>query len=344
MIVYRFDRSARFAHKPVSMLWVILWRVALCGYQLTSLGYYEIAMIENQVVEILMNTSVTVVVRFRPQESEFLQARIEAVNKSVCYNLSPRENVVLSGSIIRLWVIGKEFPPQLEIWVMQTSMCQSIAFEMPNASDVVMKLHADNIFVSTCVFFSGDHVASPIDVFYGFVADDDQAHLEIYSSHGMKLVTPRYVCLSAFCKAHISFQGFARLRILRGMSPSSASAFIEVVKSNAFPSLNEYPTPVPLPFYNFTGKYIVGHEFNTKSLAPAKHIKNRSKYTMILSVAFTVIMATAVVVRIVSMIAIIGRDNYAPHSMTSVSGPTRVVLNQYCPNTSAVIVVPPNRD
>ena len=89
-----------FAHK-ITMLWVVLWCAALCGYQLTALGYYEIAMIENQVVEILMNTSVTVVVRFRPQESEFLQARIEAVNKSVCYNLSPRENVVLSGRIIR---------------------------------------------------------------------------------------------------------------------------------------------------------------------------------------------------------------------------------------------------
>ena len=326
------------------MLWWVLWCLGWAGYELTSCGYYRVPIIDGQVIEILMNMTVTVVIRFAPQENEFLQARIEIKEKTVCYNLSPRENAVLSGSVIRLWVIGKEDLPELEIWIIQPSICPGTVFEIPKASDVTLKLHADNIYTSTCVFFTGEYTINPVDIFYGFDADDDQSHFEIYSSHGAKIATPRYVCIHTFCKAHISFPAFARLRILRGVEPSAASAFIEIPKSSAFPGLDHYVTPTALPFYNFTGKFIVGHEYTVRTLNPVEYPPSRRKITMILTITFTVIMATLVIIRMASMVMIIGKDPYTPHSMTSITEPTRVILNQYCPTTSAVINVPHNRD
>jgi hypothetical protein len=91
--------------------------------------------------------------------------------------------------------------------------------------------------------------------------------------------------------------------------------------------------PLPLPFYNYSGRFIFGSEFDILALDAVPAPWSRTIVTIIAFIVTCCLCSVVVIVRVVSRVVL----TFEPKWSTA---PTEVILNPYCPDSSARLIVP----
>jgi hypothetical protein len=284
------------------------------------------------VISIEMTLNATIVLSYPPWPHLFLEATIENwAHETIVVDLDSQQNVVVSGSQVTLTVVDSDSPHSMEVWVIEQFRCPHIILYLPNLTSITARLQSNSLAESVCTIARSSST-TPAIAAYGLNASDSRSAIEVYAGLNFENLTVVDVCLKPFCRSRFTSPVFARLRI---EMITSAAMFLQILG----PATDATPTALtPLPFYNFSGRYEFGSELDLLALDRVDPLPDRKGPTI---AAF---FATVCLCAIVAVVGIVSRRvaTFEPKSPAGLlsSVQAEVVLNQYCPDSSARLLVP----
>jgi hypothetical protein len=307
---------------------LLFFFTVLCSLRVTvtSYGYYAFPLTSTTVVAIETPENATIILRHLSWPRPFLEALIENwAQETIEVEVDSWRNVIVSGSCVTLKVVGADYPESIEMWVIEQSRCPHIVFELPKSKGISFRLHSEFLTESVCTVVT----EFPTIVASGVNASGD---LEVYGGVNGEPLAIVDVCSSAFCRTKVGFPGIARFKIEKA---EEAGMFFQILGSTG----GEFSAqPAPLPFYNFSGIFEFGTEFDVVAIDNVCDLGNRQRSTVIAFVVAVCISVIFVVAGVVSRLVV--RLDPIWSTVGLVSGQTEVVLNQYCPDSSARVIVP----
>jgi hypothetical protein len=303
----------------------------------STFGHWLIPLKSGSWMAIAVSDPAIIVLRYQAQDQQWLKAKFENGTSEIF--LESKDDVILNMRKISLFVNGPVFPPEIDLWILKEHICPHAVFGLPShARNFIFRLHADPISESSCIFLSPEYRHDPVSVKFGIIATDEWAHLEIYSEQGMLNQDPRYVCLGPFCEGEISYCSFARLRVSRKILPSVASAFIQIGHGpGKWEDINT-PFRNPKLFYNESGNFVVGSEYDIKEIYPIFHPENIGKLKIVRLIVY-VAWSLAVILFVVHIVLTIMYRESKGNDGENVEVKTAVLLNPYCKESSAQIIM-----
>jgi hypothetical protein len=91
--------------------------------------------------------------------------------------------------------------------------------------------------------------------------------------------------------------------------------------------------PLPLAFYNYSGRFVFGSEFDVLAMDVVNAPASREFAAVLAFILTSCFCAAVLIVRITSRVVLTCELKWS-------SAPTEVILNPYCPDSSARLIVP----
>ncbi|OHS98306.1 hypothetical protein TRFO_35280 [Tritrichomonas foetus] len=348
----------------------------LCIYTIKTYGFYTVDTRVERCFDLYLEKSSTIIIRYEPQEKEFLEAIIsnDDDDKDIKYMLDPGQSAMIHGKYVNIHIkTAENIPRLLDFWVIPQEICPNISFELPNKTDYSFFLHSNILNESICVFMPKLNYNQTQVVHYG-LNTENQSQIVLYSNFSKKLfLKPLKICNGLFCKANIYFSSFFTLNRI-DFSPISLYIDVkslEIIDNSYLISnihennslfdnnsiLNDnsidfddqshngdqirelLPIPIPIPFYNFTGRYNFEKIFDKKSYQPISH-PTTHKYTItfVTMISATVLMSFTILLKLFVKYSIHKNHKESANTVSHDRRPLTVVLNRYCPTTSSALI------
>lgn len=299
-------------------------------------GYYQFSILGSDVIYIDLSTETNLILQYPHQNQSFIQAAIIFPQNTTTYLLDPTQDAVISGSVIQLRMF-QSYPMLLSIWALPKTLCPLISFTIPDLDSFTLSITATKLSESFCVVtksYETNH-----DYYYGIYSNYSFSSYEVFSQNELELYD---VCQDIYCK--IVLNGSV-LFWFNNLNNLTLQTFIQSRYSvNESRTIDASFELSPLPFYNFTEKYIVGHNFDKVIIKPVNNnIQFRKQMAHIMFFISTGLSFFFLILKTIDVLLTFykSKRNVGPISYDSTNAqPITLVLNQYCPNTSAKIVVP----
>lgn len=329
--------------------------ILLCirAFNINDYGLYDFNVQGSEVVNIDMSSTPTreanVILIYPHQTENFLEAKIiTSPENSTNHFLDPTQDAIVSGSLIQLRIFNSVSPINLLLWIIPKHICPLISFTLPNEDFFSLTISSSKLIDSFCVFtnnYQDEHV-----YYYGSTSNSTITRFEIYSTN---ISFPYDVCYENYCKAkvnkpiffwfrntdEVSMKSFIQVR--KSKTESSSENFFKIHNKNL---KNIYQTEInAIPYYNATSKYNVGKDFDEKMIySISDPISSRKTLTIIATMIATGISLLFLLLQIIDGIIIFwkSRRTKGLNANGQATLPITLVLNHYCPNTSAKIVMP----
>ncbi|OHT06571.1 hypothetical protein TRFO_25387 [Tritrichomonas foetus] len=289
----------------------------------------------SEVVNIDLSSEANVILHYPHQANNFLEARIiVSPENTTNYFLDPTQDAIISGSIIQLRVFDI-VSIILSVWIIPKEMCPLVSFVLPEFDSFSLTLSSKYLTDSFCVFANDSDEAETY--YYGSFSNSSSSRFEIYTPTQL---FPFDVCYDKFCKIKTNGSVFFWYQ---SEVPVKLETFIRI---NGYNSSNDLSTKElnPLIYYNATNKYNVGKEIDTKTIKPITYASDeRRKWSIIATVSTTWLMIVLIITKAIIAFILVhrSRKENRPISYDSTTAqPITLVLNQYCPNTSAKLIMP----
>ena len=173
-------------------------------------GFYQIYPERTDEINIVFNETVFSYSTWNPQKYHFCTINIiDSIESNYSTTLPSNESIIIKGKYIQFLFFGRIRPERLDLWVLPFSICQNIAFSIPNYYGITFKIQSLYLNSPICVF--PNFFNSTIDLSFGFNYPYLNNNLEIYTESNLKNVFPEFSCKSAFCYKNLYYPFFIRI-------------------------------------------------------------------------------------------------------------------------------------
>lgn len=273
-----------------------------------------------------------------PQIIPFIELTIKSLDDD-SYNrliVDPSQNAIIYGQKIQIY-IKESLSPFLYIWVVPKEVCSEIVFDLPNSSEYSVCLHSNIPLDMMCIFTPIYTTKFNQTVLYGLKSNvSDQ--LVLYSNQKSTFLNPKKICKDAFCRSIISSPSFFQLKhYISNVSSNTTSIFFSLLgeQKSKLPSILH-----PIPLYNYSGLFTFDDDYGMADFHEIQHPSKKKRFFLtIILILESVLMFFVIILKIFIriMIYIINKKSNKKHENRD-KRPLTVVLNQYCPNTSAMLI------
>lgn len=305
----------------------------ISAFQIYSFGYYAIPITENT-ISINLDKPSSIIVQYQLQTIPFLEATIKSLDDDTYSKivLDPTQNAIIYGKNTKIYRRDNLLSTFIDVWVLPDEICPNIVFQLPNSTEYSIHLHSNNISNSICIFLPKYTQNLNQTIFYG-VSSNISDQIVLYSNLKSYDLSPFKVCQDIFCSVSIFFPSFLQLR---HSSLNSTSLHISLLG----PQKIQIPLiPNPIPFYNYSGQYAFGDEFDVAMFHEISHPSKKKRFILVIALIFeSIFMFLFILLKVVIKYMIYKVNKLNNKQETRDRRPLTVVLNQYCPNTSAMLV------
>lgn len=341
--------------------------ICIRSFNINDYGFYRFSVKGSEVVNIDMSSEANVILQYPHQTESFLEAKIiTSPENSTNHFLDTTQDAVVSGSLIQLRVFNSFSTIDLLLWVIPKHVCPLVSFTLPNEENSFSITFSSSKLPESFCVFTYDYQKENT-YYFGSNSNSSITRFEIYSSNPN---FPHDVCYDYYCKIQlngsiffwfrnaetVSMKSFIQIRNEKSTSLSEDSdnsgnnyytqrATKKNIKSLARKNNIFYQTEInPLPYYNSTSKYNVGRYFDEKNIySISDPISSRKALTFIATMIAVGVILLFLLLKILDGIIILWKSkktNGLNANGHTTALPITLVLNHYCPNTSAKIVMP----
>lgn len=328
----------------------------------------------------MSSEDVNAILQYPHQTENFLEAKIiTSPENTTDHLLDPTQDAIVSGSLIQLRVFNLFTSIELLLWIIPKEMCPLISFTLPNLDSFSITISSSKLSDTFCVFtndYQKDHVYffgsssnstisrfelySKNVTFMHDVCYDYYCKTQISGSIFFWFRNEEAVSMKSFIRVHglessspINLSRNNKLKQPKFSNNKRVSRFrsnktnIYLKNQSKFNMRNDFlyqSEIVPLPYYNSTNKYNVGKDFDEKTISFIESpIESRRTVTFITTMIALGVTCVFIILQIIDGIIILWKSRRA--NRLNANGhtaalPITLVLNHYCPNTSAKIVMP----
>lgn len=340
ILCFGAPRIRTFSVWFTSSFFFVLFFLLCClnFYQISSYGFYSISTSSGEnLINFRLDVPSTIIIRYQLQSHPFLEALIKSVDddKYSKVTLNPTQAAAITAKDVQIHL--KEFestlPPFLDIWVLKKEICPNIIFELPESSGYSLNLHSNLINQSICLFtpkYEGNFTQK---FMYG-IHSDNYSQILLFSNSKITFQKPLAICRDFFCFSNVDIPSFFSLR------PISSKSFLLQMSLPGELKSEPLGTPLPIPLYDFYGKYTFGDEFDVKEFRELKQQNQKKRLICILTMILgSIFMLLVILLKVLSKVLIckINKDRNK-NQVAQPKRPSTFVLNRYCPKTSALLI------
>ena len=317
----------------------------LCVFQITEYGYISVPTKNINSISIKLKSHSTIIIRYDPPQYQFLEAVIMPDDgDEIKILLDQSQGVVIHGSKVQLHI--KTFdsftsiPQFLDFWILPENICPKISFEIPNKTDFSLELHSNQLYEPFCIFLPRFNFKMQQTINYGIQSRRKSIINFFTNISKTSYSNPYQICTNQFCQINVQYPGFFQIFVANLSTFSVYFSFIYENKVNLSSFLSDnLPMPMPMPFYNSSGEYSFGNEFDIKKY---KLYSNQHQNTKLIITAASssgaVLMFLLFVLNLIVQYSIF-KNNQNNHKESSNSKrPLASFLNYYSPKTAAILI------